>query len=321
MTLRPGAARAHPPLAARRPLAAGALGALLIAFSALLVQLSEASPATAAVFRCAYALPPLAVLAWRERRRYGPRPLTARAPALLAGLFFAADLVFWHYSITFVGTGLATVLANSQVVIVGLVAWVVLGERPEKRAVAAVPVMLVGVLLISGVAGGDAFGDRPTLGAVFGIITGIAYAGFLLTLRHGSRDEGRLAGPLLDASAVAAVASAVAGLALGDIDLVPAWPGHGWLLLLAMTSQVLAWLLIGVSLRALPAVVTSIVLMLQPAAAVAIGVLLVGETPSPAQYAGVVVVLAGIVVATVGRARSEPPPGPHEAAPVAEGVR
>jgi hypothetical protein len=53
-----------------------ALGAVTIAFSSILVRLSHASPSTAAVFRCAYALPVLGLLMWREDRRYGPGPPT-----------------------------------------------------------------------------------------------------------------------------------------------------------------------------------------------------------------------------------------------------
>src|SRR3712207_7362573 len=49
------------------------------------------------LFRSLYALPVLGLLAWLEDRRYGPRP--SRRLAIPAGLFFAADLVFWHYAI------------------------------------------------------------------------------------------------------------------------------------------------------------------------------------------------------------------------------
>ena len=102
-----------------RPVLAGVLGALVIAFSAILVRLAEVSPSTAAFFRCAYALPLLGLLAWIERRRYGARPLRERALAWVAGVMFAADLTFWHHSIEAVGAGLATVLGNIQVVLVG----------------------------------------------------------------------------------------------------------------------------------------------------------------------------------------------------------
>ena len=48
----------------------------------------------------------------------------------------------------------------------------------------------------------------------------------------------RPAGPLLDATAVATVTCVITRLTVGDADLVPAWPAHGWLLVLAITSQV-----------------------------------------------------------------------------------
>ncbi len=47
---------------------AGLLGALTIAFSAILVKLAKVEPSTAAVFRCLYAVPLLAVFAARETR-------------------------------------------------------------------------------------------------------------------------------------------------------------------------------------------------------------------------------------------------------------
>src|SRR5215216_4080844 len=72
-----------------RPVLAGILGALVIAFSAILVRLSEVSPSTAAFFRCGYALPLLGLLAWLERKRYGPRSRRDRLLALGAGVLLA----------------------------------------------------------------------------------------------------------------------------------------------------------------------------------------------------------------------------------------
>jgi drug/metabolite transporter (DMT)-like permease len=282
-----------------RPALAGALGAVVIAFSAVLVRLSEVSPITAAVFRCFWALPPLAAIAWAERRRYGPRPRRERALTLGAGVFFAADLIFWHYSIDAVGAGLATVLANTQLVLVALIAWAALGERPDGRSIAAIPVVLAGVVLISGAIGAGAYGDDPALGVVWGVLTGIAYAIFLLVLRQGQGDIRRPAGPLLDATLVATLVSVVVGVAVGDLDLVPSAESTAWLILLALSSQVVGWLLISVSLPRLPALVTSILLMLQPVSAVFLGALILSEEPSAVQLTGVAVVLLGVAVATI----------------------
>src|SRR4051794_8682819 len=186
-----------------RPVVAATAGALTIAFSAILVRLSHATPSTAAVFRCAYALPVLGVLAVLERRRYGPRTAHDRRLAVIAGAFFAVDLICWHHAIGDVGAGLATVLGNSQVVLVGVLAWLFLSERPGPRVVAAVPVVLLGVVLISGAIGHGAYGHDPARGVLFGVLTGLTYAGFILVLRQGNRDLRRPAGPPFGAPAAA----------------------------------------------------------------------------------------------------------------------
>ncbi len=112
----------------------GLLGACVIAFSSILVKLSHASPSTAAIFRCAYALPVLGALALWEDRVHGAREWRDRRAAIASGVFFAADLLLWHNSIEDVGAGLATVLANIQVAFVPLVAWLVsCAERPARR--------------------------------------------------------------------------------------------------------------------------------------------------------------------------------------------
>jgi drug/metabolite transporter (DMT)-like permease len=282
-----------------RPAAAGALGALVIAFSAILVRLAEVSPSTAAFFRCLYALPVLGALAWWERKRYGPRSRRDRLLALGAGVLLAADLTVWHHSIEAVGAGLATVLGNIQVVFVGLIAWAVLGERPDNSSLASIPVVFFGVVLISGVIGAGAYGDDPALGVTYGLLTALMYALFILSLREGNADLRRPAGPLFDATLTSALFSALGGLAVGDLEWAPGLESQAWLVVLALSSQVLGWLLISVSLPRLPAVVTSILLMLQPVGSVILGAVLLSEAPSAVQLAGVVVVLAGVGVATV----------------------
>jgi drug/metabolite transporter (DMT)-like permease len=287
------------------------LGAATIAFSSILVRLSHASPSTAAIFRCAYALPVLGVLALIEDRRLGARSWRERRVGLAAGVFFAADLLLWHHSIGDVGAGLATVLANIQVVLVPLVAWALLAERPSRAVLLALPVSLGGVLLISGVLEHGAYGRDPTRGTLFGLGAGVAYVGFILMLRRGGADLRRPAGPLFDATAVATVLCVAAGLVIGDAHLVPTWPGAGWLITLALTSQVLGWLLIGTSLPRLPAALTSMLLTVQPVGSVALAAVIFGESPSGLQLVGVGLVVAALLAA--GRA-SGPSGAPVEAA-------
>ncbi len=284
-----------------RPVLAAVLGAMSIAFSGILVRLANVEPATAAIFRCAYALPFLAILAWLERRAYGPRPASQVVLAWLAGLFFAIDLELYHHTIALVGAGLATVLGNTQVVFVAILAFLLLRERMATRTALAIPVVLAGVVLISGVVGSDPYGSDPTLGVLIGLGTGLSYAGFLLVLRRGNADQRRPAGPLFDATLSSAIFGILIGLPLGEVDLVPSWPAHGWLFLLAISAQVVGWLLISISLPRLPAALTSVTLTLQPVGAVLLGMLLLAEAPSAVQLLGAGAIVAGLVLATVRR--------------------
>ena len=278
-----------------RPGLAAVAGALTIAFSAILVKLADVSPSTAAIFRCAYAVPVLGALALWEDRRFGGRTRRDHLLAAAAGVFFAGDLIFWHHAIEDVGAGLATVLGNLQVVIVPFAAWALLSERIERRILVALPLVCTGVVLISGVLESGAYGENPARGVLFGLLTGATYAGFILVLRHGSSDLRRPAGPLFDATAVATVVAIVAGLAVGDADLVPSWPAHAWLLTLALTSQVLGWLLITVSLPRLPAALTSVTLTIQPVGSVVLGVVLLSEEPTILQLGGVAFIIAALL--------------------------
>lgn len=289
--------------AGERPVATAVVGALVIAFSAILVDLADVSPAAAAVYRCAYALPVLGALAVWEDRRFGRRSRRERRFAIAAGIFFSADLITWHHAIEDVGAGLATVLGNLQVVIVPFLALAVLREPVPRRIVRALPLVVIGVVLVSGALESGAYGANPARGVLFGALTGLTYAAFLLIQRHGSRDLRRPAGPLFDMTLVCTVVSVAADVVLGEGDLVPSWPSAGWLIVLALTSQALGWLLITVSLPRLPAALTSLTLTIQPVASVALGAVLLGQEPSVLQLAGVACILAGLLsVAVRGRA-------------------
>ena len=293
---------------AERPLATVVLGAMCIASSGVLVRLADASPVTVAVFRCLYALPVLGAITYFENKRLGPLPTRARTLSWIAGLFFALDLIFWHHAIDAVGAGLATVLGNLQVLIVGFIAWGLLKEKPPLALFFAVPVVLGGVVLISGVIGGGAYGNDPILGVVLGVATSVAYAGFILTLRQGSGELARIAGPLFHATLVAGLGAAAYGAVSNTIHWAPAWPSHGWLVTLALSAQVAGWLLIARSLPRLPAAVTSVTLLLQPVGAMTLAAIILGEDPSIAQIAGAVAILAGVVIATSGHRGRAPAP-------------
>ena len=212
----------------------------------------------------------------------------------------------WHHAVEEVGAGLATVLGNLQVVLVGPIAWLLLKERVRGRTLAAIPISLGGVVLISGTVGSGAYGRNPGLGVLYGIVTALSYTGFLLTLRRGSADLRRVAGPLADATVVSAIGAALFGVAFGELDLTPSLRAQGWLVLLALSSQALGWLVIAVSLPRLPAALTSVLLTLQPVLSVLFAAAILGEAPSALQLVGVTGVLASLLLVSSGRRADMP---------------
>jgi drug/metabolite transporter (DMT)-like permease len=319
----------------KSPVTAVTAGALCIAGSGVIMQLAGSSAVAAALFRCLFALPILALLARRERARGAPRlgpkeQWVARA----AGVLLAVDLIFWSHSISAVGAGLATVLGNLQVVIVAGLAWAFLGERPHRSLALALPVMLGGVFLVAGLIGHPTVRHSPVAGVVYGAAASLLYSGYILVLRHSMggaapslpKTTAPLASaeratpvpraivqPLYQATLGAAATAAVLAPLLPGFRIGSLWPALGWLALLAVTSQVVGWLLITASLSRLPAGVLGALLLVQPVGAVALGAVVLDQHPSLTQLAGVVLVLAGVLVATVARGSR----GAVDTAPVA----
>lgn len=288
-------------------LGAALLGAVMISFSAIFFGLSEVSPITGAFFRVAYALPLLAVL-WLIRRKQDRRPLSRHWIAIGAGVALSADLLSWHSSIEFIGTGLATLIANTSVVFVALGAWILFREKPRRTTMVAIPVILFGVTLVSGFGQGDAFGTNPIRGTVLALMAAIFYAAYLLSLRHSNQEKAPAAGPLMEATFGATVALLILGVIQGGLDFEFSWPAHGWLLVLAIGCQAIAWLMITYALPRLPAVETATIILIQPALTMVWGAIIFDERPSGLQIIGAIIIMGGVTVVAWVRARLAPAP-------------
>lgn len=298
----PTASNAH-----LKTLAAALSGAVMISFSAIFFAMAEVSPMTGAFFRAVYALPVLFVL-WLLRRSRDRRPMRRRWIAMGAGIALGLDIVAWHAAIEYIGTGLATLLANTSVIFVALGAWVLLRERPRNTTLMAIPVILIGVTLVSGVGQGDAFGSDPIRGTLLALVAAAFYATFFLGFRHSNEEQAPGTGPLMEATLGAAVAALVLGAVTGDIDLAISFPTHGWLMALALGSQVFGWLLIGYAMPRLPAAETATIILLQPALTIVWGAIIFSERPSLTQIIGGIIILSGVAFVALVRARRVPQP-------------
>jgi drug/metabolite transporter (DMT)-like permease len=310
---------------ARAPIPVAVAGTLCVSTSAVVMKLADTSASVAALGRCAFALPALGLLVLAGRKgslRFlpgaGSLSRTERWLARLSGTFLAVDLVLWGHTISAIGAGLGTVVPNLQVVFVSLIGWVFLRERPSRSLMLAAPVMVAGLLLVGGILGGRTFGSDPGLGIVLGVVVAATYSVYIVSLRQASSVAPVTA--LAEATLSAAIVSGLLGLAFDDFRIGHAWPTLGWLVVLALTSQVVGWLLISTSMPRIPAWMIGVILLIQPTGSVTLGYLILRERPSGAQLAGVAVMLAGVLLAVRGRsaasASAPVPSAPVPSAPV-----
>lgn len=272
------------------PRAGLAAGALCISLSAVLIDLAHTTVATATVARCVLALPVIGALALHEKRSCGGLSRAGLLSAAGCGVLFAGDMLWWTQAIGEVGAGLSTVLVNTQVVIVPLLAWAVDREKVGSRFLMALPVVALGVTMTGGLFDQAQHGDTGR-GTVHAIVAALCYSGFLFLLRRGGKQ-----GLPVQTYAVVLVTAALVAMAAapwwGGFDLAPAWPMLGWLGLVTLTGQLLGWLLVAKLSARVSSETSSVLLLLTPVGALVAGMVVLGERPSFWQLTGCTLVIA-----------------------------
>lgn len=239
-------------------------GVILISFSAVFVKLAHVGPSAAAFYRMFFGgvLLLLIAIVTGTRLWYGWRPFLLAA---FSGVLFAGDLTFWHRSINHVGPGLATILANFQVFFVTAFAIVLLKERPRLSTILAIPLALVGLFLLVGTQWRGMGNDYQT-GVLFGLITALFYASFVLTLRR-LQSMPNAPAPFTNitiSSLTTAACSGLVAFATGESFAIPDTPSILWLIVYGVCGQVLGWVLITRSIKHISAARVSLTLLLQP---------------------------------------------------------
>ena len=275
-------------------------GGVVVSFAPILYALSDANPLTGAFFRMAYAIPFLLLIIW-FRKAKDPRTTNTRLIAIIAGFAFSLDFLAYHSTVDWIGTGIGTLIGNSQVIIVTLMSWWLFGERPNLSILISLPIVMIGLVLISGVLDDDPYGEYPVRGVVAGVFTAIFYSAFLIIYRFANRELAPAVNLQFDSTVGCAIGLLILSflplqsIYVEPIDFEPKFPTHGWLLALAFLSQVTGWLAIAYSLPRLPAAYTSFAILLQPTFTIIWGIILLSESPSMQQAIGMFLILGSII--------------------------
>ena len=277
------------------------LGAMGIAFSPIFVRLSDLGPTATGFHRVFLAVPLLWAWAMTEGRRHDApaRPGTRRdfLWLIMAGVFFAGDLLFWHWSITFTSVANSTLLANAAPIFVTLGSFLLFGERFSKLFLFGLTLGIAGAAIL--MADSLTVSAETLLGDAFGLVTAIFYAAYIVTV-------GRLRATFSTAvimtwsSASAAVILLPAALISGEGLMAETL--MGWLVLigLAWISHTGGQSLIAYALAHLPAAFSSVSLLVQPIASSVLAWIILGEALGPWQAVGAGVILSGIFLARRG---------------------
>lgn len=276
------------------------LGALMISFSGVWVKITHVTPTASAFYRVFIgAVFLLMASLWRREIR----PLTRRQAvlSLLCGTFFALDLVAYHYSVSYVGPGLGTILPNFQVFIMALAGAFFFNEKLRWAYLWSVPLAIGGLFLVVGIQW-DMLGSQYKLGLYLGLGASVFYAGFLLSLRKLQADmhPASLFYVLMTVSAITAAYIAVEMVRTHDTFAIPDLQSLLSLTALGLFSQSAGWIIIANALPHIRLSLSGLILLLQPALAFVWDVLFFSRPTSVLNWVGVSLVLGAIYMGTIG---------------------
>jgi drug/metabolite transporter (DMT)-like permease len=270
------------------------VGATMISFSPVWVKLVSVSPTTSGFYRVLIGGTALALFLIVTRQRL---QLSKKVWMILAGssVFFALDLWFWHRSINYIGPGLSTLLANFQVFFMMLAGVLLLRQRPRPIQLVAVPLALMGLGMIVGFDWG-ALPEDYRLGVIFGLLTAVVYAGYMLTMR-AARTGSPHPLPTREVAIVSLVSAAILGasaFAEGVSLAIPTITDASWLLAYGLLSHCLGLLFIASSLPKVSTTEAGLALLLQPTLSFVWDVLFFARPMTPTELAGAAIALIAI---------------------------
>ena len=273
-------------------------GAALISLSPVWVKLVDVSPTTSGFYRVAIGGVALTLFLVVSRQRLKVNRWMW-GMLVIAAVFFALDLWFWHRSINYIGPGLSTLLANFQVFIMVLAGIVFFRQKPRAVQLLAVPLALFGLGLIIGLDWNSLSSDYR-LGVLFGLAPAAAYAGYLLTMRV-LRTGAQHAVPIREIALMSLMVAAMLGVsaAVEGVSLeIPSWQDAGWLLGYGLLSHSLGMMFIASSLPQVTTTEAGLALLLQPTLSFAWDVLFFARPMSATELAGAAIALFAIFLGT-----------------------
>jgi drug/metabolite transporter (DMT)-like permease len=244
---------------------------------------------------------------WHRTRNEDTPQAGAYWYALGAGVFLAIHFASWAPAFAFTSIAASTTIATSSPVWVAILLWLWRGEVPARMTVIGIAVAIGGAAVLAfGDAGGES-GSNPLLGDALALIAAIGFSFYFLMGQEAQRRG-------LSTARYITVAYAVGALTLLPVPFMVG-PHYGELpgmvllfgFLLALVPQLVGHTAFNWAVKWVTPTIVTLVILLEPIGATALGLIFFGEVPGWIVLVGAVILLGGVALAVAGRREGDPP--------------
>ena len=208
------------------------------------------------------------------------------------------DLWFWHRSIIYVGPGLSTLLANFQILILPFLALIFFNQKTQRIQIFSIFLGLLGLFLITGQSW-DIVGNNYKLGVLFGLLTAISYAGYIISMKRIDHDAAVNSDPIFNLLFISLISAGLLFL-FSIIEQVPLEIKSSreliWMICYGLFSHVIGWFFILNGLQKISAVTAGIILLTQPILSYVWDFIIFKKVILPIEYFGIVSVLLAMII-------------------------
>ena len=272
-------------------------GAFLISFSPVFVNLVSLEPTVSGFYRMLFGSIALFII-YLIKNNENPLRKNISKFIVLGAIFFSLDLWFWHRSIIYVGPGLSTLLANFQILILPFLALIFFNQKTQRIQIFSIFLGLLGLFLITGQSW-DIAGNNYKLGVLFGLLTAISYAGYIISMKRIDHDAAVNSDPIFNLLFISLISAGLLFL-FSIIEQVPLEIKSSseliWMICYGLFSHVLGWFFILNGLQKITAVSAGIILLTQPILSYVWDFIIFKKVILPIEYFGIVSVLLAMII-------------------------
>jgi drug/metabolite transporter (DMT)-like permease len=272
------------------------IGAIAIAFSPIFVRFSDVDPIMTAFYRIFISLPFFLFFSSFniiEKVKF-PEFNNSYVIFLVSGIFFALDLICWHWSIKLTTVSKATFLSNLAPIVVIIFSLIFLKERFSKFFYLAALLSMVGMLMLLGES--FKFNKSQFIGDLLGVLTAVWYGSYIVTISQ-LRKKYNSTSIMFLSGIVTAIILLIVSI-LFEQSLIPqSLFTITIIFLLGFICQFMGQSFITYSLAYLSASLSSLCLLIQPIAATVLAYFFFEEKLTTIQFFGSALILIGIYIA------------------------